>query len=395
MRNEEGVFLFMFATKAGMEQVLEQIPWMIHNNPLILNNWTATLPLKKDEVTKLAPSAKTTTMDESWGRICFARAMVKISSDMDFKKEVIMAVLNEDGVSYTREVISMEYEWKPPHCMKCKTFGHSLDTCPVNVSELAPSAKTTTMDEECDGFTEVKRRKNKGKKYDQQPNSRYSGGVKPNKPNPSSYRPKQGVPKTTCAHEMPHEVETEIKDHLDRVFSGEKNKSPTGGGKKNLVFSPKSKIHYFDSDGMIFDDLDQEVETVDYENGRRSLSSSYDTWMAFGGNPRDLGSFWEETNEITTLHQSRSRKPIQWPETASQNHVTASRFASDDVKVLATALGRIQALEQETRELDEETSKKRILKTRYGVTTLQNESVEDDLKFANRTANSSRSIRFT
>ncbi|GJW09328.1 hypothetical protein Tco_1575155, partial [Tanacetum coccineum] len=32
------------------------------------------------------------------------------------------------------------------------------------------------------------------------------------------------------------------------------------------------------------------------------------TWMAFGGNTRDLGSFGEETNEITTLHQSRRRK---------------------------------------------------------------------------------------
>ncbi|GJS82852.1 hypothetical protein Tco_0749393 [Tanacetum coccineum] len=27
------------------------------------------------------------------------------------------------------------------------------------------------------------------------------------------------------------------------------------------------------------------------------------TWMAFGGNTRDLGSFGEETDEITDLHQ--------------------------------------------------------------------------------------------
>nr|GFA32437.1 hypothetical protein [Tanacetum cinerariifolium] len=29
----------------------------------------------------------------------------------------------------------------------------------------------------------------------------------------------------------------------------------------------------------------------------------FSTWMAFGGNTRDLGSFGEETNEITDLHQ--------------------------------------------------------------------------------------------
>nr|GEV11566.1 hypothetical protein [Tanacetum cinerariifolium] len=32
------------------------------------------------------------------------------------------------------------------------------------------------------------------------------------------------------------------------------------------------------------------------------------TWMEFEGNTRDLGSFGEETDEITTLHQSRRRK---------------------------------------------------------------------------------------
>ncbi|GKB87413.1 hypothetical protein Tco_0959685, partial [Tanacetum coccineum] len=29
----------------------------------------------------------------------------------------------------------------------------------------------------------------------------------------------------------------------------------------------------------------------------------FTTWMAFGGNTRDLGSFGEETDEITDLHQ--------------------------------------------------------------------------------------------
>ncbi|GKF06155.1 hypothetical protein Tco_0036823, partial [Tanacetum coccineum] len=29
----------------------------------------------------------------------------------------------------------------------------------------------------------------------------------------------------------------------------------------------------------------------------------FSTWMAFGGNTRDLGSFGEETEKITDLHQ--------------------------------------------------------------------------------------------
>ncbi|GKD98592.1 hypothetical protein Tco_1382489, partial [Tanacetum coccineum] len=47
---------------------------------------------------------------EAWGRIGFARALVEISSVTDLKKEVTMAVPNEDGTSYTKEVISVKYE---------------------------------------------------------------------------------------------------------------------------------------------------------------------------------------------------------------------------------------------------------------------------------------------
>ncbi|GJT98872.1 hypothetical protein Tco_1094390, partial [Tanacetum coccineum] len=33
----------------------------------------------------------------------------------------------------------------------------------------------------------------------------------------------------------------------------------------------------------------------------------FSTWMAFGGNTRDLGSFREETDKTTTLHQEPRR----------------------------------------------------------------------------------------
>ncbi|GJT00233.1 ribonuclease H-like domain-containing protein [Tanacetum coccineum] len=51
--------------------------------------------------------------------------------------------------------------------------------------------------------------------------------------------------------------------------------------------------------------------------------------MAFGGNTRDLGSFEEETDEITTLNQSRRRKSIQTLETALQIIATASKVLKD------------------------------------------------------------------
>ncbi|GKA38501.1 probable caffeoyl-CoA O-methyltransferase, partial [Tanacetum coccineum] len=139
-----------FASNDGLDQVLERGPWMIRNTPLILNKWTPSLSLKKDKVTKVPVWVKllkvplaylgdglsliatqvgkpiildafTSSMcEDSWGRINFARALVEISADNIMKQEASMAIPREDGIGYTKEVIRVEYEWKPPHCVDCK-----------------------------------------------------------------------------------------------------------------------------------------------------------------------------------------------------------------------------------------------------------------------------------
>ncbi|GJR50921.1 zinc knuckle CX2CX4HX4C containing protein [Tanacetum coccineum] len=117
-RNDEGVYLFKFASKSGMDQVLEKGPWLIHKSPIILNKWTACVSLKKGEVTKVPVWVKlynvpvlaysedglsliatqigkpimldafTSSMCvESWGRISFARALIEISASFVLKKE--------------------------------------------------------------------------------------------------------------------------------------------------------------------------------------------------------------------------------------------------------------------------------------------------------------------
>nr|GFB09968.1 hypothetical protein [Tanacetum cinerariifolium] len=52
-RNDEGVYLFKFAYKAGMDQVLEKGPWLICKSPIILNKRIPSVSLKKGEVTKV------------------------------------------------------------------------------------------------------------------------------------------------------------------------------------------------------------------------------------------------------------------------------------------------------------------------------------------------------
>ncbi|GKB15785.1 hypothetical protein Tco_0849708, partial [Tanacetum coccineum] len=63
------------------------------------------------------------------------------------------------------------------------------------------------------------------------------------------------------------------------------------------------------------------------------------TWMAFGGNTRDLGSFGKETDEITTLHQSRRRNGHTNTRDGVTILVTTSVYQSDDVRNLMTASG--------------------------------------------------------
>nr|GEW92795.1 hypothetical protein [Tanacetum cinerariifolium] len=196
MKTDDGVFLFKFAAKTGMGQVLERGPWIIQNMPLILNKWTPSLSLKKDEVTKILVWVKMHKVpvvayseDGSMGRISFARALIEICSVSDLKKEVSIAVPNEDGIGHTREVIKVEYEWQPPRCTECKVFSHSHDKCLKRVNLETPSKNKdhvipSNAGTHSDGFTEVKRKKNKGKKADQQ-TSRQIDGIRLNKLKPN------------------------------------------------------------------------------------------------------------------------------------------------------------------------------------------------------------------
>nr|GEY30022.1 hypothetical protein [Tanacetum cinerariifolium] len=265
MKNDDGFYFFKFDSKEGLEQVLERGPWMNRHILLILTKWTPSISLTKEGVTKVPVWVKmhkvpvvaysedglsliatqirkpimldafTSSMCvESWGRVSFARALIEVSVDSDLKNEVIMAIPNEKG---------------------------------------------NGMDDQCDGFTKVKRRKNKGSKDNKNPNSRNVGGFRYTKPKPNSYRPKK-VPKPAqgkqvkpnsnpfnALHSLGEEDSGEAPNLLCATKHGEGNekfKSPICGGKKKLVFSPKTKIHYFERDDVA--DMDQVVKTSEYEN---------------------------------------------------------------------------------------------------------------------------------
>ncbi|GJU57595.1 hypothetical protein Tco_1235361 [Tanacetum coccineum] len=67
------------------------------------------------------------------------------------------------------------------------------------------------------------------------------------------------------------------------------------------------------------------MQSMTPETLKRLAESEEDNWMTFGGNTRDLGSFGEEMDEITTLHQSRRRKGHKDPRDGVTN-------TCDDIK---------------------------------------------------------------
>ncbi|GKD81476.1 hypothetical protein Tco_1348315, partial [Tanacetum coccineum] len=173
MCDDDGVFYFKFTSSNGLEQVLEQGPWLIRNTPLILTKWTPNMSISKDQVTKVPVWVKlhkvsivafsedglslivtqvrtpimldavTSAMCiEAWGRVGYARALIEISADKELKKEVIMVIpqVVDEVVTHTLENIRVEYEWQPHICLDCHVFGHSNDQCPKRIPEKVSSA---------------------------------------------------------------------------------------------------------------------------------------------------------------------------------------------------------------------------------------------------------------
>ncbi|GJS41528.1 zinc knuckle CX2CX4HX4C containing protein [Tanacetum coccineum] len=214
MMNDNGLFFFKFCSKSGMDQVLEEGHWMIKNMIIILNVWTTSSCLTRDDTTSvpiwvkfhnvpimafskdglslitsklgkpIMLDAYTNTMClESWGRSSFARALIEVTLDQDLKKSIVIAIPLPNRAGHKKITIDVEYEWKPPICVDCKIFGHVHEQCPKRVHE-AHVAQCKTVDD--DGFITVTRKGGKMKEgAKQQP--RRIDGVRLNKPKSTYY----------------------------------------------------------------------------------------------------------------------------------------------------------------------------------------------------------------
>nr|GEZ67478.1 hypothetical protein [Tanacetum cinerariifolium]GEZ68001.1 hypothetical protein [Tanacetum cinerariifolium] len=98
-----GLFSFQFSFVEGLDAMLENGPWFIQNNPLILKKWHPDENLLKEDVRTIS---------------VYVKSMVYL--------------LWPSGEGHYTWNVRVEYEWKPPRCSSCKVFGHIHEECLKN-----------------------------------------------------------------------------------------------------------------------------------------------------------------------------------------------------------------------------------------------------------------------
>ncbi|KAJ6974534.1 hypothetical protein NC653_030589 [Populus alba x Populus x berolinensis] len=150
MTTANGFMIFRFNTEEEMHAVLEKGPWMFGGKNIILQQWhprfqfdknkIATLPvwirlhglpfpLWSKQGLSLAASmvGRPLSCDEltySCTRLEYARLCVEVDASLPF----VHSFEIDSPLSTTPITVTVDYEWKPSSCDKCKVFGHSCST---------------------------------------------------------------------------------------------------------------------------------------------------------------------------------------------------------------------------------------------------------------------------
>ncbi|XP_022019348.1 uncharacterized protein LOC110919384 [Helianthus annuus] len=172
-----------------MEKLMEDGPWMIRNVPIILNEWSPSVNIVKEDITaipvwvkmhdvplaaftedglsllaskigdpKMLDSYTASMCAESWGGSSFARALVEVHAGSELKRAVKVAVPSLVGNGYSMVEVKVEYDWEPFRCATCCVFGHESNLCPKNPKTVEEDG----VKSEADGFREFKCKNKKG-----------------------------------------------------------------------------------------------------------------------------------------------------------------------------------------------------------------------------------------
>nr|GFA86544.1 hypothetical protein [Tanacetum cinerariifolium] len=158
-----GLFSFQFSSMDGLDAMLDNGPWFIRNNPIILKKWhpdenrlkedVCTIPVwvklhgvpviafNEDALSAIATKLGTPIMLDSYtsdmcmkslGSSSYARVMIKLRADVELKDNIVVAMPKITSEGHYTCNVRVEYEWKPPRCLSCKVFRYIHKECPKN-----------------------------------------------------------------------------------------------------------------------------------------------------------------------------------------------------------------------------------------------------------------------
>ncbi|GJY79899.1 nucleotide-diphospho-sugar transferase [Tanacetum coccineum] len=109
----------------GLDAMLENGPWFVRNNSLILKKWHPDENLLKEDVSLFQYGLNSMVSS-------YARVAIELRANKELKDNIVVAMpkITREG-HYTCNV-RVEYEWKPFRCSSCKVFGDIHDECPKN-----------------------------------------------------------------------------------------------------------------------------------------------------------------------------------------------------------------------------------------------------------------------
>ncbi|GJX51200.1 zinc knuckle CX2CX4HX4C containing protein [Tanacetum coccineum] len=238
----------------GMEHVLENSPWLIHLVLIILNIWTPNTRLKKDVITtspvlvklhnvpivaysEIVLSLITTKLGrpiildaytsdmclKSWGCNNYSQALIEMSLKSVLVDSLVVAISFPNASGHTMETIDIEYEYQMMGLWRL-------------LVSIGMGNKVLGLDKLM--FKEKK---------------------EPSAPQPNNKCKDVNNETWKASNNVESRMDDSDSEEVKNVFV-ENNGKPMDGGKadtpkRNLAFSLKMKLHYFDRDDMIFNDM--------------------------------------------------------------------------------------------------------------------------------------------
>ncbi|GKE70000.1 RNA-directed DNA polymerase, eukaryota [Tanacetum coccineum] len=78
---------------------------------------------------------------QSWGRSCYARALIEVRADVELKDNIVVAMPKLVGEGFYTCIVRVEYEWKPPSGNKKKDVEPTIEVSNSNPFDVLNSVE--------------------------------------------------------------------------------------------------------------------------------------------------------------------------------------------------------------------------------------------------------------